>query len=148
MNRRNLLSAGPALMILAGTDIANSVPVASSPILDAGRRIADLNQQHEAADVPGAPGATLDGIWQQIWALEWSILAAQPATGMEAMVVLMVAAGELHVCTNSESVDDRINAAMLAATRAIHCLARTHGGTAAEFGSDYYLPASSAGRAA
>lgn len=146
MNRRNLLSAGPALMVLAG--VAGAVPAASSPILNAGRRIADLNRQHEAADVPGAAHATLDRIWQQIWALERSILAAQPATVTEAMVVLMVAAGQLHVCTSLEGADGMVDAAMLAAARATHCLACAGGVTAAEFGGEYYLPASSTGRAA
>ncbi len=146
MNRRNLLSAGPALMVLAGA--AGAVPASPSPILDAGRRIADLNRQHEAADVPGAAHAILDRIWQQIWALEASILAVQPATVTEAMVVLMVAAGQLHVCTSLEGGGATVDAAMGAVARATHCLAGVGGVTAVEFGSEYYLPASSMGRAA
>ncbi len=147
MNRRNLLAAAPALVGLASVGVAVAVP-AFSPILDAGHKIAALNRQHEAADVPGADSAVLDRIWSQTWELEKIICDATPATVTEAMVVLMVAAGQLHVCTSLEGAGGTVDAAMGAVARATHCLAGIAGITAAEFGGDYYLPASSMGRAA
>lgn len=50
MTRRKLLSAAPAVMVLAGVAAGVAVATAAaplpSPILDAARRIAALNWQH------------------------------------------------------------------------------------------------------
>jgi len=101
VNRRNLLAAAPAFVVLAGAAArpAAAAAAASSPILDAARQIATLDRQHEQADVPGADNAVLDAIWAQVWARERFILNATPATVTEAMVVLMVAAGNLDTAS-------------------------------------------------
>ena len=141
MNRRSLLSAGPAAMALAGAAVSPAAAAASSPVLDAARQIAALNLQHEQADVPGADGAALDRIWGQVWPLEGFILAAAPATITEAMVILMVAVGSLDRAAASDGVGAITNAAMDAASRASRYLAGAAGVSVADFGGDLYLPA-------
>ncbi len=73
MNRRKLLSTAPAAVVLAGTAAGVAVTAVAapmpSPILDAARKIAALNRQHEVADVPGAKATELERIWQRIWSL-------------------------------------------------------------------------------
>lgn len=142
MNRRNLLTAGPVVMALAGAATGHAAAAPSSPILNAARGIAALNQQHEQADTPHADGAALDRIWRQVRLLEQTILAATPVTIAEAMVVLMVAAGNLDMASSCEDAGSIVNAAMDAAARATRFLASAAGVTVAEFGGDLYLPAS------
>ena len=138
MNRRQMLSAGPAVMALAGAGagVAVAAPAKSlpSPILDAARRIAALGQEHDAADVPHADGAELDRIWDLIRPQEEVVLAATPSTVAEAMVVLMIASGNL------DAQDDLKGAAKSAAARAIQCLAGLAGVDVMDFGGDLYLP--------
>ncbi len=144
MSRRQLLAAAPVAVLLAGTAAGQAAVAASSPILDAGRRIAALNRQYEQADVVGADGAELDVIWAQTWAHERVILDATPATVAEAMVVLMVAAGNLDMASASNDAGDVVNRAMRAVDRATRFLAGTAGVTAEEFGGGFYLPENAA----
>jgi len=153
MNRRNLLAAVPAVVVLAGAATGPAAAVAaSSPILTAARKIAALDRQHEQADVPGGDDAVLDAIWEQVWARERFILDATPATVTEAMVVLMVAAGNLDMASTFDDAGATVNRAMRAAARATRFLAGAAGVTVEEFGGNLYLPDSSApscaGRAA
>lgn len=149
MNRRKLLSTAPAAMLLAGAAAGGTAaPPLASPILDAARRIAVLNQQHDAADAVRAGGAELDRIWCLVQSQEAFILAATPTTVTEAMVVLMVAVGNIDTAGNSEAADAMDDAATSAAARATRCLARVTGVDVAEFGGDVYLPPSCAGRTA
>ena len=150
MNRRNLLAAGSAAMALAGTGATVATQVAApSPILDAGRRIADLDRQHDAADVPGGDQVELDRISRLIVGHERFIIAATPATATEALVVLMVAVGHIGSAGESDEGHEEILVGMAAAARAAHCLAGAFGMTMPEFGSNYFLPAVvSTGRAA
>ena len=142
MNRRNLLTAGPAAMVLAGAAAGGAAAAVPSPILDAARQIAALDRQHEQADVPGVADGVLDAIWAQVWAHERSILAATPATVTEAMVVLMVAAGNLDTASTFNDAGATVNRAMHAAARAMRFLASTAGVTVEEFGGSLYLPES------
>lgn len=156
MNRRKLISTAPAAMVLAGaaagvavTAVAAPMP---SPILDAAREIATLNRQHEAADVPHADSAELDHIWLRIWSQEKFILAAMPTTVAEAMVILMVGAGQVYTAGDCQGAGAMADAGMLAVARATRYLAGTSGISVADFGGDLYLPADAAplglGRAA
>ena len=132
-------------MLLAGTAASQATVAApSSPILDAGRRIAALNLLHEQVDVPGADSAVLDVIWAQVWTHERTILDATPATVTEAMVVLMVAAGNLDMASCSDDTGDMVNRAMHAVDRATRFLASTAGVTVEEFGGGFYLPENAA----
>ena len=140
MNRRNLLAAAPAVVLMTGTASGQAAVAAPSPILDAARQIAALDRQHDKADVPGVNGAVLDVIWTQVWAHERFILDAMPATVTEAMVVLMVAAGNLDMASSSDDTGDMVNRAMHAAARAMRFLAGTTGVTVEEFGGSLYLP--------
>ena len=144
-SRCSLFGGAAALLGVAGT--APAAVAASSPILNAARGITVLNQQHDQADVPHADGAVLDRIWRQVRLLEQTILAATPATIAEAMVILMVAAGNLDMASSCEDAGSIVNAAMDAAARATRFLASAAGVSVAEFGGDLYLPAST-GRAA
>ena len=145
MSRRQLLVAAPAAMLLADAAVDQAAGVAaSSPILDAGRRIAALNRQYDQADVAGADGAELDVIWAQTWGHERTILDATPSTITEAMVVLMIAAGNLDMASCSDDTGDTVNRAMHAVDRATRFLAQTQGVTAEEFGGGFYLPESAA----
>jgi hypothetical protein len=153
MNRRNLLAAAPAVVVLAGAAAGPAAAVAApSLILDAARQIAALNRQYDAADVPGAKSAELDRIWRQIWSLEQTILAAMPATVPEAMVILMVGAGQVYTAGDCEGAGAMADAGMSAVARAIQYVAGTSGVSMADFGGDLYLPADAAplgvGRAA
>ena len=152
MNRRNLLAAAPAVVVLAGTAAGQGAVAAPSFILDAARQVAALDRQHDRADVPGADGRVLDTIWAQVWAHERTILDATPATVTEAMVVLLVAAGNLDMASSSDDTGDMVNRAMHAAARATRFLASTTGVTVEEFGGSLYLPeragSTSVGRAA
>lgn len=153
MNRRQLLAAAPVAVLLAGTAAGQAAAAApSSPILDAGRQIAALNRQYDQADVAGADGAELDGIWAQTWAHERTILDATPSTTTEAMVVMMIAAGNLDTGSASDDAGDMVARAMHAAERAIRFLASAEGVTPEEFGAGFYLVErpvlSCAGRAA
>ena len=143
MSRRTLLTAGPAAMILAGS-AAVAASGASSPLLNAARQIAALNRQHEQVDVPGGDAAVLCVIWAQVWAYEQFILDATPATVTEAMVVLMVAAGNLDTASTFDDAGTTVNMAMRAASRATRFLAGAEGVTVEEFGGDLYLPDSGA----
>ncbi len=143
MSRRTLLTAGPAAMALAGTAAVAALG-AISPILDAARQIAALNRQHERVDVPGADDAVLCAIWAQVWAHEGFILGATPATVTEAMVVLMVAAGNLDTASTFDDAGATVNRAMRAVSRATRFLAGMEGVTVEEFGGDLYLPDSGA----
>jgi len=143
MSRRSLLIAGPAAMVLAGTAAVAASRV-SSPLLDAARQIAALNRQHERVDVPGGDAAVLCAIWAQVWAHEQFILDATPATVIEAMVVLMVAAGNLDTASTFDDAGATVNRAMHAAARATRFLAGAEGVTVEEFGGDLYLPDSGA----
>jgi len=140
MNRRNVLAAAPAVMVLAGAAASPAAAAAPSPILDAARQIAALNRQHEQVDVPGADAAVLCAIWAQVWAHEQFILDATPATVTEAMVVLMVAAGNLDMASTFDDAGATVNSAMHAAARATRFLAGAEGVTVEEFGSKLYLP--------
>ena len=143
MNRRQLLAAVPAVVLLAGTAASQAALAApSSPILDAGRQIAALNRQYDQADVAGADGAELDVIWAQTWAHERVILDATPTTIKEAMVVMMIAAGNLDTGSASDDTGDMVTRAMHAVDRATRFLAKTQGVTAEEFGGGFYLPES------
>ena len=150
MNRRKLLTAGPAAVVLGGTAAAGiASPAVPSSILDAGRRIAALDKLHEVADVPHGDGAELARISLLIFEQERFIIAATPATATEALVVLMVAAGHVATAGESDEGHKEIVAGMAAAARASHCLAVALGVTVAEFGGGYYLPAPpTVGRAA
>ncbi len=140
MNRRRLLAAAPVAVLLAGTAAGQAAVAAPpSPILDAGRQIAALNRQYDQADVAGADSAGLDVIWVQTWAHERTILDATPTTITEAMVVLMIAAGNLDTGSASDDTDHMVDGAMHAAERAIRFLAQTQGVTAEEFGAGFYL---------
>lgn len=139
MSRRSLLIAGPAALALAATAPA---VVASSPILDAGRRIAALNRQYEQTDVAGAAFAELDVIWAQVWTHERTILDATPATITEAMVIVMIAAGNLDAASGCDDTGDMVNRAMHAVDRATRFLAGAAGVTVEEFGAGFYLPES------
>ncbi len=143
MSRRSLLTAGPAAMVLASTTAVATSRV-SSPILDAARQIAALNRQHEQVDVPGGDAAVLCAIWVQVWAHEQFILDATPATVTEAMVVLMVAAGNLDTASTFDDAGATVNRAMRAAARATRFLAGAEGVTVEEFGGSLYLPDSGA----
>jgi hypothetical protein len=144
MNRRNLLTAAPAFVVLAGVAAGPAAAAASSPILDAARQIAVLDREHEQADVPGADYAVLDAIWAQVWAQERCILNATPATVTEAMVVLMVATGNLDMASTFDDAGATVNRAMRAAARATRFLAGAEGVTVEEFGGMVYLPDSAA----
>lgn len=144
MNRRNLLAAAPAVLIVTGAAASPAAAVVPSPILGAARQIAALNLQHEQADVPCADGRTLDAIWEQIWAQERFILDGTPATVSEAMVILMVAAGNLDTAGNCEAAHAMATSALSATARATRYLAGTTGVDVAEFGGDLYLPAAAA----
>ncbi len=136
MNRRELLTASaPAVLALSGA--ASVAP--SSPILDAGRQIAALNRQYDQADVAGADRWAVEAIWAQTWAHERTILDATPSTITEAMVVMMIAAGNLDTDSASDDAGDMATMAMHAAERAIRFLAKTQGVTAEEFGAGFYL---------
>ncbi len=156
MNRRKLLFAGPAVMVLAGAAagvaVGSAAPPPPSPILDAAREIAVLDRQHEQADVPGADSAVLGAIWAQVWAHERFILDATPATVTEAMVVLMVATGNLDMASTFDNAGVTVRRAMHAAARTTRFLAGAAGVTVEEFGGNLYLPDSAApscvGRAA
>ncbi len=153
MNRRNLLAAVPAVVVLAGAATGPAAAVAaSSPILTAARKIAALDRQHEKVDVPGGDDAVLDAIWVQVWAQEQCILNATPATITEAMVILMVAAGNLDMASTFDDAGATVRRAMHAAARATRFLAGAAGVTVEEFGGNLYLPDSAApscaGRAA
>ena len=139
MNRRQLLAAAPAAVLLAGTVADQPAAAASSPILDAGRRIAALNRQYDQADVSGSDWWTVEAIWAQTWAHERTILDATPSTIMEAMVVMMIAAGNLDTGSASNGAGDMVDRAMHAAERAIRFLAQTQGVTPEEFGAGFYL---------
>ncbi len=143
MNRRNMLAAAPAAMVLVGTAVSPAA-TAPSPILNAGRRIAALNRQYEQADVAGAAFAEIDIIWAQVWTHERVILDATPATVADAMVVLMVAAGNLDAASGSDDTGAMVNRAMHAVDRATRFLAGTTGVTVEEFGGGFYLPESAA----
>lgn len=138
MMRRNLLAAAPAVLMVTASPATATV---NSPILDAARQIAALNLQHERADVPHADWRTLDAIWEQIWAHERVILDATPATVTEAMVIMMVAAGNLDMASTFDDAGATVNRAMHAAARATRFLAGTAGVTVEEFGGSAYLPA-------
>jgi hypothetical protein len=143
VNRRELLSAGPAVMVLVGAGVGVAVSSAappSSPVLDAACEIAALNRQHEAADVPHADSRELDRIWLQIWSQEKFILAATPTTVAEAMVILMVGAGQVYTAGDCEGAHAMADAGMLAVARATRYLAGTAGVSVADFGGDLYLP--------
>jgi formylglycine-generating enzyme required for sulfatase activity len=147
MNRRDLLAAAPAVVALVGGSASPTAAAASSPILDAGRQIAALGRQYDKADVPGANMAALDATWARVWAHERTILDATPATVTEAMVVLMVAAGNLDMASSSDDTGDMVNRAMHAVDRATRFLAGTAGVTVEEFGGSLYLPESNRGLA-
>lgn len=144
MNRRKLLSAGPAAIVLAGAVAGGVAAAAPSPILDAARQIAALDRQYEQADVPNVADGVLEAIWMQVWAHERLILDAAPTTVMEAMVVLMVAAGNLDMASACDDVGATVNRAMHAVARATRFLAGTAGVTVEEFGGNLYLPESAA----
>jgi len=144
MNRRNLLAAAPAVMVLAGAAAGPAAAAAPSSLLGAARQMAVLDRQHEQADVPGADNAVLDAIWEQVWARERFILDATPATVTEAMVVLMVAAGNLDMASTFDDAGATVNRAMHAAARATRFLAGAAGVTVEEFGGNLYLPSSAA----
>jgi hypothetical protein len=112
---------------------------ASSLILDAGRRIAALNRQYDQADVAGSDWSTVEAIWMQTWAHERTILDAIPSTITEAMVVMMIAAGNLNTASASDDAGDMVAMAMHAAERAIRFLASAEGVTPEEFGAGFYL---------
>jgi len=143
MNRRNMLAAAPAAMVLVGTAVSPAA-TAPSPILNAGHRIAALNRQYEQADIAGAAFAELDVIWAQVWTHERVILDATPATVTDAMVVLMVAAGNLDAASGSDDTGAMVNRAMRAVDRATRFLAGAAGVTPEEFGGGFYLPESAA----
>ena len=143
MNRRTVLAAAPVAVVLVGAGVAPSAAAPlPSPILDAARRIAALSREYEIADVPRASAADLDRILRLIRLQECFILDATPATNAEAMAIMMVAAGKL------DEQDDLFCAARSAVARATWCLAGIAGVDVMEFGGDFYLPPSYAGRAA
>ena len=140
MKRRNLLAAAPVAVLLAGTAASQAAAAApSSPILDAGRRIAALNRQYDQADVAGADRWAVEAIWAQTWAHERTILDATPSTITEAMVVMTIAAGNLDTGSASDDAGDMVARAMHAAERAIRFLASADGVTPEEFGAGFYL---------
>ena len=143
MNRRNLLAAIPAAVVLAGAGPALAAAVAPSPILDAARQLAVLDREHEATDVPGAADAALDAIWERVRAQERIILDATPATVLEATVMLMVAAGNLDMATCLDVTGATVDRATHAAARAVQFLAGTAGVAIKDFGGGIYLPDSS-----
>ena len=152
MMRRNLLAAAPAVAALASVAASPAAAAAPSPILDAARQIAALGQQYDKADVPGADWRALDAIWMQVWAHERTILAAAPATILEATVVVMVAAGNLDTASASNNSGVTVDRAMHATARATRFLASMAGATVEEIGGGFYLPeggrSTSIGRAA
>ena len=152
MMRRNLLTAAPAVAVLAGAAIAPAAAAAPSPILDAARQIAALGREYDEADVADADGQVLDAIWTQVWAHERTILAATPATVLEATAVLLVATGNLDRGACSDDNAAIVDRAMHAAARATRFLAGSAGVTVEDIGGTFYLPNSagsaSMGRAA
>ncbi len=139
MNRRKLLSAGPAATILAGT-VAAGQGGASTPILDAGRQLGALDALYDAADVLHGNSDQTAGITDEMERLGQFVIAGTPTTPTEALIVLMVAAGCLGTAPGSATMNEEIQAAMLAAARASHCLAGAFGVTVADFGGNYFLP--------
>ena len=75
MMRRNLLTAAPAVAILASAAVVPAAAAAApSPILDAARQIAALGREYDKADVAGADWQMLDVIWQKVWRMSGSSL--------------------------------------------------------------------------
>ena len=153
MMRRNLLTAAPAVAVLAAAAIAPAAAAAApSPILDAAHQIAALGREYDKADVAGADWQMLDVIWQKVWAHERVILAAMPATVLEATVIVMVAAGKLDLASGNDDNGEMVNRAMHATARATRFLAGTAGVAIEDIGGGVYLPesdgAASMGRAA
>ena len=138
MNRRNLLAAVPAAVVLGGAGVAPAA--APSPILDAARQLAVLDRQYEAAGASGADDAALDAIWKQVWVQEGLLLDATTATILEAAVVVMVAAGNLDTATALDTSGATVDRAMHAADRAVRFLAGTAGVAAEDIGGGLYLP--------
>ncbi len=140
MMRRTLLTAAPAVAVLASAGVAPAAAAAPSPILDAARQIAALGREYDAADVAGADGRELDAIWRQVWAHEATILGATPATVLEATAVLLVAAGNLDRGACSDDNAAIVDRAMHATARATRFLAGTAGATLDDIGGGLYLP--------
>ena len=143
MNRRRLLLAAPAAVVLAGAGVAPAAAAAPSPILDAARQLAVLDRQHEAADVLNPDHAALDAIWERVRAQERIILDAAPMTILEAAVIVMVAAGNLDEATCLDVTGATVDRATHAAARAVQFLAGTAGVAIKDFGGGIYLPDSS-----
>ena len=132
MNRRKMLSAAPAAMLLASTAAEVATAAASSPILDAARQLAALDRQHDLADAADASKAELDRIMRQMRPLERFIVAASPTTTAEAAVILMVATGDADTAAGASAL-----------SRVTRYLAGTAGVALAELGGNFYLPAAS-----
>ena len=152
MKRRSLLTAAPAVAVLAGAAIAPAAAASPSAILDAAHQIAALGREYDKADMVGVDWQTLDVIWQKVWAHERVILDATPVTVLEATVIVMVAAGKLDLASGNDDNGEMVNRATRATARATRFLAGTAGVTVEDIGGGVYLPesdgAASMGRAA